>query len=238
MRAHLPTCKACRSLYERHLMLSQLDPQALSAEQRIARGLGLRMPANRRRYYWSMGLALPLAVAACLALLSTTASEHAGGVAAGSDFAARGSEQRGGLRAPAFWTYRVNADGAPELIGHTIGAHDELAFAYANPTGEPYLMIFGVDEHRHVYWFHPSWPTGQPAPAAIHAISGSGPHELSEAIRHALNGRQLTVYALLCERPITATTIESWAAKAQNLADPQTITECLAPLRRALQVSP
>jgi MFS family permease len=42
LRPHLPGCDPCRDYYERHLVLARLDPEALSAQERLARGLGLR----------------------------------------------------------------------------------------------------------------------------------------------------------------------------------------------------
>jgi MFS transporter, DHA1 family, tetracycline resistance protein len=42
MRPHLPACESCRTYYERHLVLSRLDPDALAAEERLGRGLGIR----------------------------------------------------------------------------------------------------------------------------------------------------------------------------------------------------
>ena len=85
---------------------------------------------------------------------------------------------------------------------------DDLAFAYSNPVGKRFLMVFGVDEHRHVYWFHPTWPVGQPAPVAVRAVEGPGPHELPGAIHHALDGRRLSVYAAFSDRALGARTVE------------------------------
>jgi hypothetical protein len=237
MRAHLPTCGTCRRRYERHLILARLDPRALSAQRRIARGLGFRLPVPARRRYWFAGLALPVALAASVMFLPNE-TRHAGGSDAPHGFAARGSEQRGEPRAPALWMYRVGADGAPRLIDHTIRANDELAFAYSNPSGGAYLMIFGVDEHRHVYWFHPAWPSGQPAPGAIRAIQSNAAHELPEAIRHAFDGQRLRVYALFSEQSLTATTIETWVHDASNLDAAPRIAQGVVPIERTLEVLP
>jgi hypothetical protein len=237
MRAHLPTCNTCRRRYERHLILARLDPQALSAQQRIARGLGFRVRGPSRRSYWFAGLALPVALAASVLVLPNK-TRHAAGGDASHGFAARGSEQRGEPRAPALWMYRVNADGGPRLVDHTIRANDELAFAYSNPSGRTYLMIFGVDEHRHVYWFHPGWPSGQPAPAAIRAIQSNAAHELPEAIRHAFDGQRLRVYALFSEQSLTATTIETWVHDTSSLDAVQRIAQGVVPVQRTLEVLP
>ena len=48
LRQHLTACAPCRNLYERHLLVAQLDPAAPAARQRLARGLGLC--EGRRRF--------------------------------------------------------------------------------------------------------------------------------------------------------------------------------------------
>src|SRR5258705_8522802 len=41
LRSHLPACETCRDYYERHLLLSSLDPQAKRPQDRLGMGLGL-----------------------------------------------------------------------------------------------------------------------------------------------------------------------------------------------------
>jgi hypothetical protein len=85
---------------------------------------------------------------------------------------------------------------------------DELAFGYLNPASRPWLLVYGVDEHGHVYWFHPSWEDPTQDPAAVRALPGSALHELPEAISHALDGRRLTVHGVLSERRLTVKQVE------------------------------
>jgi hypothetical protein len=236
MRGHLPHCAACRRRYARELMFAQLDPGAPSAELRIARGLGFRMRAQPRPERWVARFSIPVAIAAVLAVWSS-GHEHSRGFDATSGFAARSAE-RHAARAPAFWAYRIPGAGAPRLVDRTIGARDELAFAYSNPGGKPYVMIFGVDEHRHGYWFHPGWLTGQPPPAAIRAAAGPGPHELPGAIQHAIDGRRLNVYALFCDQPITAAIVEQRLHDAQRWDDLPPFGEGTVAVRRAFEVLP
>src|SRR5262249_40892962 len=153
MRAHLPACEACLRWYERHLLWAQLDPRAPSAEARVARGLGLRWREPRRAYGYAFAGAVAAVVLLAWALEARPAAQL--------ELAARGYESA--PRAENFWAYRVASGAPPRLAGPTISASDELAFAYSNPAGKPYLMLFGADEHGHVYWFHPGWPVGQPA---------------------------------------------------------------------------
>jgi hypothetical protein len=195
LRAHLPTCARCQRRYERHLLLTRLDPRAPSAEDRLARGLGLgRRP--RPRLAWGLP-ALAVGVVA-LALWWPRA-----GGPDGADFAARGPAP-----APAVLVYTVPADGAVRPAGPRIARGDELAFAYTNPSGKRYLLVYGVDEHGHVYWFHPAWPVGAPPPSAVAARSGPGPHELPEAVRHRYDGHHLRITAALSDERLGVDAVE------------------------------
>ncbi len=211
MRAHLPGCASCRHHYDRHLILARMDPQARPAVLRIASGLGLRWRAQDgfrwKPKHWIGVALLPIVAAAAFALLIRPA-KHAAGTDTTGGFAARGVRPSE-TRAPTLWTYHLAADGTPKLAGRSIGADDELAFAYSNPQAKPYVMVFGVDEHRRVYWFHPAWLIGAPVPVAIRASAGPGPHELSDAIRHSMDGRKLIVFAVFSDRALDATTVET-----------------------------
>jgi hypothetical protein len=229
MRAHLPTCAVCTDRYERQLTLARLDPKAPPPEERIARGLGLG--PRRVRVPWTFALLIPAAAAVALAAWPRQGD--------GGAFVARG-----GTPAPAalgaFWTYRVGADQAPHLAEQAIAARDELAFAYSNPAGKRYLRVFGIDEHRHVYWFHPSWPAnwpaGRPAPRSVPAAAGPGPHELPEAIRHELDGRRLTITTLLSDRPLDVVGVEA-ALRATRAPDAlPALGEGVVGLRRTFEV--
>jgi hypothetical protein len=225
LRTHLPSCQACRDRYERHLLIGGLDPTARAPALRIAAGLGLRfdqkgdvLPFWRRRL---AALAVPLAAAAVLVfwVMKEPASPLREAGQSSEDFVARSARPTASVP-PAFWIYRTPGGGDLLLVDHAIAAGDELAFAYTNPAGKAFLMIFGVDEHRHVFWFHPGWPPGQPAPLSIPAVAGPGPHELPAAIGHALDGRRLTVHAVWSDAPLSVNAVEEQvraAAGADNI---------------------
>jgi len=221
MRAHLPSCPDCRDCYRRHHLLAGLNPSAPSAEERIARALGFprRAPARGRWLAW--GLPLAGAVAAAVIFVSAPSGRPHGDHGARMMEApvARGA---GTTAAPAARLFiyrfgaasaRVDAPGAParapELVDRSMRGRDELAFAYTNPTGRRYVAIFGVDESRRVYWFHPAWPAGTPAPRAIPAAAGPEPHELPEAIRHEIAGRRLTIRTAFADRPLAVGEVEA-----------------------------
>lgn len=231
MRAHLPTCSSCTHRYGRHLILARLDPRGLPAERRIARALGLRSSAGPRRGRWIAALAIP--AVAVLALLP----RHLHKTDPDRGFAARGAETSA-APPPSFWAYRVGPVGVPELVDRTIGTGDELAFAYSNAAGRPFLMIFGVDEHRHVYWFHPAWPEGRSAPSSLRSAIGPGPYELPDAIHHQIDGRVLNVYAVFSDRAMDVTTVEAQVRSAKD-GDPfRALGDGVVIARRTFQVRP
>lgn len=234
MRAHLSGCLRCKQKYERRLLFARLDPSAMPAVERIGKGLGFAVtqsfanpgeqdhvkkdnPGAKRRLALRFAAPFGAAVAAMtVAVLSLSRANDRASVSRSSDEATAGFTARGSAAAtgPAFWVYLIAGNGSVARAEGAIGAHDELAFAYSNPTGKRYLMIFGVDEHRHVYWFHPGWPEGAPAPSAISAVPGPGPHELQDAVRHELDGRHLTVHALLSDGRLDAMAVENVARAA------------------------
>jgi hypothetical protein len=206
MREHLPGCAACKRYYERHLLLQRLDPKASEAQARLGQALGL-VPAPVSRV--ARGGAM-LAAAAVLALgiyvtrptvPALSDSEQASG------FSARGGPvvtQPEPLR-----VYRIRTGLAPEPVQGELRATDELAFAYQNAAGKKWLLIYGVDEHGHVYWFHPSWSDPDADPSAVPAQAGEGLHELPEAISHALDGGKLTLHEVLSDERLTVRRAES-----------------------------
>ena len=209
MRAHLPTCGECRASYRRHHLLARLDPSALSAQERIARGLGFeprRAPAPSR---W-LAFALPLAGAVAAALIVWAPADRSRGHhTVAEEPVARGAAVNA---AQELLIYRFAAGSfwrAPKLVGRSMHAGDELAFAYSNPAGRRYVAIFGVDELRRVYWFHPAWPVGTPAPRAIAAAAGPGPYELPEAIHHDVAGQRLTIRAAFADHPLEVSDVEA-----------------------------
>jgi hypothetical protein len=201
MRAHLPTCAPCRRRYQRFLLSARLQRHPLPAEERIARGLGL----PRRRRFAPLLLPALAAAAAGLLLAVGTPSPRSEPLAA-----------RGAPPLPQLWVYRVQPPDQPRLAADTLDAGDELAFAYANPGSRAHLLVFGVDEHRHIYWYHPAWPEGGPAPEPRRAAAGVGPHELPDGVRHRLDGRHLEIGVLLSDRPVTILEVERALASGEE----------------------
>ncbi len=205
MREHLPGCVHCKRLYERHLLLQRLDPKAPDAQERLGQALGLvRPPLPVAQGVAAVAMVALLAVGVVVAqplALGTSEGEQA------SEFAARGAPV---AAAPEpLRVYRIRAGAAPEPVQGELRATDELAFAYQNAGARKWLLIYGVDEHGHVYWFHPSWSDPDADPAAVEARPGEGLHELPEAISHALDGRELTLHGVLSDERLTVRRAEA-----------------------------
>jgi len=217
LRAHLPGCAACRRRYERHLLYGRLARDARPAKERLARGLGMRLQPKRLR--WSAravvtGAAGAVAAATLVVLVLGGDRPLAPGSPARGpttpDVAARGRVTADGeAPAPVLFVYRMVLGAPPALAEGQLRRDDELAFAYSNPGGRRYLWIFGVDEHRHVYWYYPAWPEGTPAPGPFAAHTGAGPFELPDAVRQPLDGGRVDLYAVVSDEALGVADIEA-----------------------------
>jgi hypothetical protein len=228
MRAHLPRCASCRARYERHLLYGRLSRNARPAQARLARGLGLRVAAAPRAA-WPRWTAAALATAVAVVALIVLGGGRS------VDPSGRELAARGGAAAarPVLFVYRMVPGGAPVLAADRLSRNDELAFAYGNPAAQKYLWIFAVDEHRHVYWYYPAWPSGTPAPGPLAAQPGAGPHELPDAVRHRLDGARVELHALVADQPIAVTDIEAQIAAGGTVAFPGA-----ADVHRTFEVEP
>ncbi len=200
--SHLPTCVRCSSLYERHLVLASLDPEAVDAKARIQRGLP-RAPASKRpRMRWVTPTAGALALAAALLLLlkphhAPDDGFHPRGDASSIDASSRLS------------IYRVTAGAPPRSIDDRIAHTDELAFAYANPEGKRFLLVFATDENGKTYWYYPAWTRGDENPTAVPIEPSTALVELPAAITHSFEASRLRVHAVFSDVPLSVREVES-----------------------------
>lgn len=189
MRRHmLDGCSSCHRRYTRQALLSRVQPGAPRPQDRLARGLGFARPA------WMRPSALFGAMAACAVLgvvLLVPRDQRA-------QFQARGLPAAGA--AGELRVFKVRPGAPSEAAGDRLAASDELAFAYRNGAGKRHLFIFGVDEHRHVYWFSPAWRSAQEQPAAPVVATDGAFHEIEDAVGHPYDGSRLEVHALFTDR--------------------------------------
>jgi hypothetical protein len=195
LRRHLAECSECRATYERRLLLASLLPTAASAQQRLANGLGFSAPVPKPVYSVPLGV-VATAVAMFALFLYTKPAE----------FAARGHGEH--ERVAQVLAYRVQPGKTALAVSGSVQRSDELAFAYVNSRGFEKLMIFGVDEHAHVYWYHPAWSSSSDNPRAIDIAKGPELRELPEAIAHQLDGNSLKIHALFSNSDLSVRDVE------------------------------
>jgi hypothetical protein len=208
MRDHLGWCAPCRAHYDGRLRLAALLPDgAPTARERLARGLGLAAPARASGLWWK-GLA-PVAVGLCVLV----AVRH--GAPPVEDPQARG----GGARGSHLLVYEV---GQHHDVHSAIGQIDRgsgLAFAYVNGAHRQRLLVFGVDEARHVYWYHPAWTDARQNPSGV-AIAGDDTlHEIPQAVTQPLAGRRLQIFGAFGDEGLSVREIEAAVARAPAEAD-------------------
>lgn len=204
LREHLPTCLDCQAYYHRHLVLSDLDPEGLDPQRRLARGLGLHMKRRRLVLVSIPALAAAAAIALLVILWPAAGPDDGGLVSRG------GSVETTPTRLE---VYRVQPGDPAVRVQDEIGARDELAFAYENRAGKKRLLIFGVDERSNIYWYHPAWQDPAENPVAVIIERGEGIRELPEAIGHSIRGETLRIYGIFTDDPLPVGSIEALIRK-------------------------
>src|SRR6185503_7011290 len=95
-----------------------------------------------------------------------------------------------------------------ELVASEIRSDDELAFAYTNNGGFTHFLSFGVDEHGHVYWYHPAWTSASDSPESVRIEVGPAVHEIREAVAQTLDGSELRLVSVFTRAPIHVRDVE------------------------------
>jgi hypothetical protein len=214
LRCHLDICEACRDRYDRWLVLAEIDSAVPSRTERLAVGLGLRLPSHQNRTR-SLGavVAAALAGVGLVFVLGHTAPK--GLMLFGPPIPAPSSEAE-------FAVYSVGRDGAQSALLHAeaeVAPNQPLGFAYAKAAGTRHLMIFGVDERRHVVWYRPTVAQSSLLPIT----HGELLHELSEAFRQPLDEGTLLLFAVFTNREdLRVSEVETAVARA-----PSELTLCL-----------
>jgi hypothetical protein len=114
--------------------------------------------------------------------------------------------------------YRVVAGAAPTRVVDAVGKDDNLAFAYANPTGKKYLLVFAADEHQHVFWYFPAWTRPEEDPAAVPITPSTDLVELKESVSQAFDGKELVLYTVFTDDALHAREVERKVAQARPMA--------------------
>ena len=193
MRAHLPGCPDCRAFYRRHHLLACLDPAAVPAEERIGRGLGFRTRRGPSFRDWLRTLVIPVGATAVAAAALLIVARPGADVAP----VARGANAVTGPRAaaPARVSVRpgcAHARAAPGIDAERGGAGVRVHESFGAPLPRDLRR-----RRAAARLLVPSRVArGCAPPAALRAAAGPGPHELPEAVQHAVGGQRLTIHAL------------------------------------------
>lgn len=222
MRSHLPECARCHDRYERHLLLSSLDPGALPAKSRLGGALGLRLlPEDPPSWKVPLWLLAPVAVVA-LSLLAVALFQRSAPPEPRGSFTARGGQvdQTGADASTRLLVYRLRRGQPATLARGTIHAGDELAFAYLNGARKRRLLVFAVDDLRRVYWYYPAWRDPEQTPVAIPLDTSPGVHEIPLAVTHKIRGTRLTVFGVFLDQPLSVRQVEAMVLAQQQVGAP------------------
>jgi hypothetical protein len=135
---------------------------------------------------------------------------------------------------PELRVFRVRAGAVARADGRLAGS-DELAFAYRNGGGKRHLFVFGVDEHRHIFWYSPAWTTATERPAAPVIARDGDLHEIERAVRHRHDGARLDIHALFTDRAWEVRELDELVARAPR-GVPPSFDE--VPLIQTFEVTP
>jgi len=203
LRLHLVGCTDCAAWYERHLLIASLDPKAPRAGERLAVGLGLKRKGGLPPFPLHLGVAVAAMAAMALLLVKKPA-----------EFAARSGEPS--AQVAQVFVYRVPPGQAGQAVGSSMRSTDELAFAYVNSAGFSRLLIFGEDEHGHIYWYHPAWSDQAENPRAIAIGSGPELRELPESIAHDIDGKKLKIRSIFTNSDLSVRDVEQLLARQRE----------------------
>ena len=115
--------------------------------------------------------------------------------------------------------FRLSGVTEPEPLRDILHIGDGLLFSYTNLGPEPfsYLMIFGVDGNRRVYWYYPAFLDARDNPKGIDIEKGASRAGLQEVIAHPYRVGPLTLFGLFSDKALSVFDIET--AMQRGLAD-------------------
>ena len=207
MFAGLEGSEDLREYFARRQLLADMNPDALSAKERIGQNLGLTTATKKSAAWATWVPALGVSAAAAAALLILV---PAGLSQSGSDdgFTARGGDKKlAALTIEEVRVFEIKGQKS-DRVGRRVTPTAELAFAYRNPKSHPYIMIFGVDDGGEVYWYYPAWTDPAENPKAVPAKRGGSLVELSEAVSHNVQGQRLRLYSYFTDSPTSVREVE------------------------------
>ena len=92
----------------------------------------------------------------------------------------------------------------PVSTGGVMHVDDALGFAVRGTAGLPWLVVYGVDDAKNVYWYHPAFTDAHTDPSSVPARVGPIP----EVVRHDLKPGALHITALFTRAPLHVSDVE------------------------------
>jgi hypothetical protein len=171
-------------------------------------------PGRHRSRWWSPRVFGLAAAAAALAVLLPTVLLDRRHAAMGPENEYRAKSALPAHDARSRWialnAFRLSGEAAPQPIHDVLHKEDGLLFSYTNLGPEPfsYLMIFGIDEDRHVYWYYPAFLDARDNPKGIDIVKGGSRVGLQEVIAHPYREGTLILFGLFSDRAVSVSDIE------------------------------
>ena len=221
MRGHLLACADCRKRYDRHLHLAAVDPGAvLPARTRLAHGLGLQLPSTRpwTGVGWLRAATAVAAISLCAIIgLGLFLRQHTSVPQARGGAVTRTSQLLVYeiAKSDTIGTGRIRNVGVRQALLE-IDRGSGLAFAYVNSAHKHRLLVFAVDDNRHVYWYHPAWTDARDNPVGVAIVPDDAVHEISQAVTHRLAGQRLQLFGAFSDETLSVRDVEAAVARAPS----------------------
>jgi len=186
--------------------------------RRLANGRGSQ-PGTRRMHWWSPRVFAVAAAAAVLAVVLPTVLLRPRQTVTGPENEYRAKSALPVYDARSRWiavnAFRLSGEAAPEPLHDVLHKDDGLLFSYTNLGPEPfsYLMIFGIDEGRHVYWYYPAFLDARDNPKGTEIEKGGSRVGLQEVIAHPYREGMLRLFGLFSDRALSVSDIEQAARR-------------------------
>lgn len=208
---HLPDCPDCHQYFKKRMFLAEMIPGAPTQQERIGATVGLSAPRAPRAMGFSAFVSAAAMAAGVFLVWPTTQSSDDG-------FQSRGNKDRvvAPVESQEVFAY-VASDGAENaLVKKEIRHSDELIFSYRNNSSASHLMVYGVDEQKNVYWYHPAWVDAADNPSAVPIAQSEKVIALPLAVAHAYQGANLQLFALFLNEREAGMTVQNLERLLEN----------------------
>ena len=224
LRQHILHCSQCSRLSGELQQLSdkiRIDPAEFSdpkLQQAILTQLSVVAPKpgqSRRKFSsrWApVSLALATGAVAFVLIFLLLPTEKQSFMDPGDQFQARAAFTDPSQRWWALWMFESNESARQyREVKSQISQDAQLVFGYLNhpPVSEQaysHLMIFGIDQQAHVFWYYPAFQELGTDPKSISIQPGK--HPLPDRVEHSLHTGRLCIFALFTKSALRVSQME------------------------------